>query len=106
MQQLTEEQITPNCSANRLRFTDLAENFSQVRALITGEVRPSYARAEKESIQLFLTGSAGLLHPVTNEMYTPYPALTAAVSVTSRPYWRLRSDNTGFPGQQIAQPVQ
>ncbi|MDQ0627667.1 UNVERIFIED_ORG: uncharacterized protein DUF1281 [Pantoea agglomerans] len=96
----------PNWCANRLRVNDLAENFSQVRALMTGEVRPSYARAETEGIQLFLAGCAGLLRPVTNEMYTPYPALTAAVSVTSRPYWRLRSDNTGFPGQQSAQPVQ
>lgn len=32
--------------ANRLRVTGLAENVSQVRALMTGEVRLSYEQAE------------------------------------------------------------
>ena len=68
----------PNWCANRLRVTGLAENVSQVRALMTGGVRPLYARAEAEGIQLFLAGCAGLLRPVTNEAYVPYPALTAA----------------------------
>lgn len=68
----------PNWCANRLRVTGLAENVSQVRALMTGGVRPLYARAEAEGIQLFLAGCAGLLRPVTNETYVPYPALTAA----------------------------
>lgn len=64
--------------ANRLRVTGLAENVSQMRALMTGEVRLSYARAEAEGIQLFLAACTGLLSPVTDETYAPYPALTAA----------------------------
>ena len=68
----------PNWCANRLRVTGLAENVSKVRALMRGEVRPLYARAEAEGIQLFLAGCAGLLRPVTDETYAPYPALTAA----------------------------
>ncbi|PWK94387.1 uncharacterized protein DUF1281 [Pantoea allii] len=42
-----------------------------------GEVRPLYARAEAEGIQLFLAGCAGLLRPVTGDTYAPYPALAA-----------------------------
>lgn len=38
----------PNWCANRLRVTGLAENVSQVRGLMRGEVRPAYARAEGE----------------------------------------------------------
>ncbi len=68
----------PNWCANRLRVTGLAENVSQLRALMRGEVRPAYARAEGQGIQLFLAGCAGLLRPVTDEMYAPFPALTAA----------------------------
>lgn len=68
----------PNWCANRLRVTGLAENVSQVRALMRGEVRPAYVRAEREGIQLFLAGCAGLLRPVTDETYAPFPALTAA----------------------------
>lgn len=68
----------PNCCANRLRVTGLSENVSQVRALMRGEVRPAYARAEAEGIQLLLAGCAGLLRPVTDETYAPFPALTAA----------------------------
>ena len=77
----------PNWCANRLRVTGLAESVSQVRALMTGGVRPLYARAEAEGIQLFLAGCAGLLRPVTNETYVPYPGLTAcraAMSFISR----------------------
>ncbi|KKW49195.1 hypothetical protein XB02_19515 [Pantoea ananatis] len=68
----------PNWCANRLRVTGLAENVSKVRALMQGEGRPLYARAEGQGIQLFLAGCAGLLRPVTDETYAPYPALTAA----------------------------
>lgn len=68
----------PNWCANRLCVTGLAENVSQVRALMRGEVRPAYVRAEGEGIQLFLAGCAGLLRPVTDETYVPFPALTAA----------------------------
>ncbi|MEN4806582.1 DUF1281 domain-containing protein [Pantoea agglomerans] len=68
----------PNWCANRLCVTGLAESVSQVRALMTGGVRPLYARPEAEGIQLFLAGCAGLLRPVTNETHVPYPALTAA----------------------------
>ncbi len=50
----------PNWCANRLRVTGLSENVSQVRAHMRGEVRPAYARAEAEGIQLFLAGCAGL----------------------------------------------
>jgi len=56
VQPLTEEQIMPNWCANRLRVTGLAENVSKVRALMLGEVRPLYARAEGQGIQLFLAG--------------------------------------------------
>ncbi|WP_210453426.1 hypothetical protein [Pantoea ananatis] len=48
MQPLTEEQIMPNWCANRLRVTGLAESVSKVRALMRGEGRPLYARAEAE----------------------------------------------------------
>lgn len=68
----------PNWCANRLRVTGLAENVSHVRALMEGNVRPLYTRAEAEGIQLFLAGCAGLLRPVTDETYAPFPALTAA----------------------------
>ncbi|MCT2420331.1 DUF1281 domain-containing protein [Pantoea agglomerans] len=68
----------PNWCANRLRVTGLAENVSHVRALMEGNVRPLYMRAEAEGIQLFLAGCAGLLRPVTDETYAPLPALTAA----------------------------
>lgn len=68
----------PNWCANRLRVTGLAKNVSHVRALMEGNVRPLYTRAEAEGIQLFLAGCAGLLRPVTDETYAPFPALTAA----------------------------
>lgn len=68
----------PNWCANRLRVTGLAENVSKVRALMAGAVRPSYAWAKAQGIQLFLAGCAGVLRPVTDETYAPYPALTAA----------------------------
>ncbi|NRH23267.1 DUF1281 domain-containing protein [Pantoea stewartii] len=68
----------PNWCANRLRVTGLAENVSKVRALMRGEVRPLYVRAEGQGIQLFLAGCAGLLRPVTDDTYAPFPALTAA----------------------------
>lgn len=68
----------PNWCANRLRVTGLAENVSHVRALMEGNARPLYTRAEAEGIQLFLAGCAGLLRPVTDETYAPFPALTAA----------------------------
>lgn len=68
----------PNWCANRLRVTGLAENVSQLRALMRGEERPAYARAEWQGIQLFLAGCVGLLRPVTDETYAPFPALTAA----------------------------
>lgn len=68
----------PNWCANRLRVTGLAENVSHVRALMEGNERPLYTRAEAEGIQLFLAGCAGLLRPVTDETYAPFPALTAA----------------------------
>ncbi|KAA8669087.1 DUF1281 domain-containing protein [Pantoea dispersa] len=67
----------PNWCANRLRVTGLAENVSKVRALMRGEVRPLWACAEGQGIQLFLAGCAGLLRPVTDDTYAPYPALTA-----------------------------
>jgi len=65
----------PNWCANRLRVTGLAENVSKVRALMAGAVRPSYAWAKAQGIQLFLAGCAGVLRPVTDETYAPYPAL-------------------------------
>lgn len=68
----------PNWCANRLRLTGLAKNVSKVRALMRGEVRPLYARAEAQGIQLFLAGCALLLRPVTDDTYAPYLALTAA----------------------------
>lgn len=68
----------PNWCANRLRVTGLAKNVSHARALMEGNVRPLYTRAEAEGIQLFLAGCAGLLRPVTDETYAPFPALTAA----------------------------
>ncbi|MBK5018016.1 DUF1281 domain-containing protein, partial [Pantoea sp. S62] len=68
----------PNWCANRLRVTGLAEKVSQLRALMEGNVRPLYTRAEAEGIQLFLAGCGGLLRPVTDETYAPFPALTAA----------------------------
>lgn len=68
----------PNWCANRLRVTGLAENVSYVRALMEGNVRSLYTRAEAEGIQLFLAGCAGLLRPVTGETYAPFPALMAA----------------------------
>lgn len=64
----------PNWCANRLRVTGLAENVSKVRALMRGEVRPLWARAEGQGIQLFLAGCAGLLRPVTDDTYAPSPA--------------------------------
>lgn len=67
----------PNWCANRLRVTGLAENVSHVRALMKGNVRPLYTRAEAEGIQLFLAGCAGLLRSVTDETYAHFPALTA-----------------------------
>lgn len=68
----------PNWCANRLLVTGLAESVDKVRALMRGEDRPAYVRAEAQGIQLFLAGCAGLLRPVTDESYMPYPALTAA----------------------------
>nr|WP_324030883.1 DUF1281 domain-containing protein [Pantoea sp. JZ2] len=68
----------PNWCANRLRVTGLAENVSKVRALMRGEVRPLYARAEEQGIQLLLAGCAGVLRPVTDDTYAPFPALTVA----------------------------
>ena len=68
----------PNWCANRLSVTGLTENVSQLKALMTGGVRPLHGRAEAEGIQLFLAGCAGLLNPVADEPYVPYPALTEA----------------------------
>lgn len=65
----------PNWCANRLLVTGLAESVDKVRALMRGEVRPAYVRAEAQGIQLFLAGCAGLLRPVTDESYMPFPFL-------------------------------
>ncbi|MBK5017183.1 DUF1472 domain-containing protein [Pantoea sp. S62] len=48
-----------NWCANRLRVTGLAENVSQLRALMQGEVRPAYARADREGTLLACKWSSG-----------------------------------------------
>jgi len=66
----------PNWCANRLQVIGSSSDIERVRTFFNGGNRPEYVRATAEGIQLFLAGCAGLLQPVGDVRYPPYPALT------------------------------
>lgn len=67
----------PNWCANRLSVSGSSSDIEQVRMLFRGESHPAYQQAVAEGIHLFLAGCAGLLQPIGNVCYSPYPALTS-----------------------------
>lgn len=65
-----------NC-ANRFIFTGVENNFDQLKNWIVGGGISLHQRAKFEGIQLLLAGSTGILLPVQQMLYLPFPALTA-----------------------------
>ncbi|SFF38657.1 Protein of unknown function [Kosakonia radicincitans] len=68
----------PNWCANRVQVRGRSEDVEQVRGVMEGGRYPLYSRAVAQGVQLFLAGCAGMLRPVSDELYPPHPALTAA----------------------------
>ncbi|EDV0069680.1 DUF1281 domain-containing protein [Salmonella enterica subsp. enterica] len=68
----------PNWCANRLFFRAEPGNITDIRHLLRGSLSPFYQQAVQEGIHLFVAGCAGLLQPVDDFHYAPYPVLTQA----------------------------
>lgn len=66
----------PNWCANRLMFSGI-QNSDALKTWIAGGGLSLHRRARKDGIQLFLAGCAGILRPLTELCYTPYPQLVA-----------------------------
>ena len=64
----------PNWCANRLMFNGI-KNSDVLKTWISGGGPSLHRRARKEGIQLFLAGCAGILRPLTEQHYAPYPQL-------------------------------
>ncbi|MFV4848078.1 DUF1281 domain-containing protein (plasmid) [Edwardsiella tarda] len=67
----------PNWCANRLLFSGIRQNNDVFKTWIAGGELSLHRRAKKEGIQLFLAGCAGLLRPLTAQVYPPYPLLVS-----------------------------
>ncbi|MEQ9883282.1 DUF1281 domain-containing protein [Pectobacterium brasiliense] len=68
----------PNWCANRLYIKGDKVGISELKALMRGERYPYHDGAIVRSIQLFLAGVAGMLRPVDDAEYQPFPELVAA----------------------------
>ncbi|MDX6917759.1 DUF1281 domain-containing protein [Pectobacterium carotovorum] len=68
----------PNWCANRLYIKGDKAGIGELKALIRGERYPYHDGAIVRSIQLFLAGVAGILRPVDDAEYQPFPELVAA----------------------------
>lgn len=66
----------PNWCANRLMFNGI-QNSDALKTWIAGGGLSPHLRARKEGIQLFLAGCAGILRPLTEQCYAPYPKLVS-----------------------------
>ncbi|HGW4117882.1 TPA: DUF1281 domain-containing protein [Serratia marcescens] len=67
----------PNWCANRLMFSGIKDRYA-LKTWITGGELSLNRRARKEGIQLFLAGCAGILRPLTEQVYPPYPLLVSS----------------------------
>lgn len=83
----------PNWCANRLMFNGI-KNSEVLKTWIAGSGLSLHRRARKEGIQLFLAGCAGILRPLTEQHYAPYPQLVSyGAAADNRPsvqaysYW-------------------
>lgn len=68
----------PNWCANRLYFYGEETDIAGIRPLLSGELTSHFLRSEQEGLQLFVAGCAGILRPVEDFTYAPFPALTQA----------------------------
>ncbi|EMM3430055.1 DUF1281 domain-containing protein [Klebsiella aerogenes] len=75
----------PNWCANRLYFYGEEADIAGIRNLLSGELISHFLRAEQEGIQLFVAGCAGILRPVEDFTYAPFPALTQAGKGSNSP---------------------
>lgn len=86
----------PNWCSNRMYFSGEPAQIAEIKRLASGAVTPLYRRAINEGIQLFLTGSAGLLRITENIRSEQCPGVTAAglgavtVSPVTSPKFLLR----------------
>lgn len=74
-----------NWCANRLYFYGEEADIAGIRNLLSGELTSHFLRAEQEGIQLFVAGCAGILRPVEDFTYAPFPALTQAGKGSNSP---------------------
>lgn len=82
----------PNWCANRLMFNGI-QNSDALKMWIAGGEPSLHRRARKEGIQLFLAGCAGILRPLTELCYPPYPQLVAhGMAADNRPSGQAYSD--------------
>lgn len=82
----------PNWCANRLMFSGI-KNSDALKTWITGGELSLHRRARKEGIRLFLAGCAGILRPLTEQHYAPYPPLVSYGAATdNRPSVQAYSD--------------
>ena len=82
----------PNWCANRLMFSGI-QNSDALKTWIAGGEPSLHRRARKEGIQLFLAGCAGILRPLTEQHYAPYPQLVSyGAAADNRPSVQAYSD--------------
>lgn len=82
----------PNWCANRLMFNGI-KNSDALKTWIAGGELSLHRRARKEGIQLFLSGCAGILRPLTEQHYSPYPQLVSyGAAADNRPSAQAYSD--------------
>lgn len=82
----------PNWCANRLMFSGI-QNSDALKTWIAGGELSLHRRARKEGIQLFLAGCAGILRPLTEQHYAPYPQLVSyGAAADNRPSVQAYSD--------------
>ncbi|WP_366544931.1 DUF1281 domain-containing protein, partial [Salmonella enterica] len=82
----------PNWCANRLMFKGI-KNSDVLKTWIAGGGLSLHRRARKEGIQLFLAGCAGILRPLTELHYAPYPQLVSyGAAADNRPSVQAYSD--------------
>ena len=62
---------------NRLEITGRSVFVDVMLNWVTGQETPQYRHAVQQSMKLFLAGAAGLLKPVKNVEYLPFPGLVS-----------------------------
>ncbi|EAO6410028.1 DUF1281 domain-containing protein [Salmonella enterica] len=81
-----------NWCANRLMFNGI-QNSDVLKTWIAGGELSLHRRARKEGIQFFLAGCAGILRPLTEQHYAPYPQLVSyGAAADNRPSAQAYSD--------------